>query len=232
MKDKQTAEKIAQIEKYFDRTLTPTAAGYQQLLHYIGLVPGLSKGIYGLEAMFQNASRSDFGIYQTPIQFAGYLKWLEEHISGIRSYLEIGVFSGGMAVVMKNFINCFAGENLRTVWLEVNLANIHPAAVQYLGDQLRICSSFDRGFIAEAQAAPFDMVFIDGDHEYKGVRADWENFGRTARIVVFHDIVEKFCPGVVRLWNELNTLPGWQSVTFVDSVGGHVGQGIGVLYKD
>jgi len=39
-----------------------------------------------------------------------------------------------------------------------------------------------------AAFGPFDAVLIDGDHRYAGVKADWENYGRMARIVAFHDI--------------------------------------------
>lgn len=35
---------------------------------------------------------------------------------------------------------------------------------------------------------PFDAAFIDADHEYRGVKKDWETYGPHARIVAFHDI--------------------------------------------
>jgi predicted O-methyltransferase YrrM len=35
---------------------------------------------------------------------------------------------------------------------------------------------------------PYDAVFIDGDHQLKGVTQDWENYGTDAAIVGFHDI--------------------------------------------
>jgi len=56
--------------------------------------------------------------------------------------------------------------------------------------------------------APFDLVFIDGDHTYDGARADWLNYGPLGKIVVFHDII-KPQPGerqelqVWRLWSEI-----------------------------
>lgn len=37
---------------------------------------------------------------------------------------------------------------------------------------------------------PFDLVFIDGDHRYQGVRTDFENYGHLGKTVVFHDIVQ------------------------------------------
>ena len=58
------------------------------------------------------------------------------------------------------------------------------------------------------QWAPFDLVFIDGDHRYEGVKTDWLNYGPMGKVVVFHDIVRhpepaKNSPEVHRLWSEI-----------------------------
>lgn len=53
---------------------------------------------------------------------------------------------------------------------------------------------------------PIDVLFIDGDHTYEGVKDDWENFSpfvKKGGWVVFHDCDET-SPGVVKLFDEIN----------------------------
>ena len=80
-----------------------------------------------------------------------------------------------------------------------------------------------------------DLLFIDGDHSYEGVRKDWEMYSPlvgTDGLIIFHDIVDhsKTHPGckVDRLWNELKREN--ETWDFVDSTGDQWG-GIGVLKK-
>jgi hypothetical protein len=75
--------------------------------------------------------------------------------------------------------------------------------------------------------APMDAVFIDGDHRYAGVRADWELARAVrARQVAFHDIVDsdwhvqcRCC--VDRLWRELKA--AHDTVQQADGTWGGVG---------
>jgi hypothetical protein len=55
------------------------------------------------------------------------------------------------------------------------------------------------------QTNKYDLILIDGDHNYDGVKQDSENTRNSANIQVFHDIVNDHCPGVVRYWKELKT---------------------------
>lgn len=56
---------------------------------------------------------------------------------------------------------------------------------------------------------PYDAALIDGDHRYRGVKADWLAYGPMARIVAFHDIAGEgqawrdLQVQVPKLWNEI-----------------------------
>lgn len=99
-------------------------------------------------------------------------------------------------------------------------------------------SRLPHNFQKATDAGTYDMVFIDGDHGYAGVKSDWENYGRLGRIVVFHDIDIDNKPGVDparlakygthTLWREIKD-SGRKSLEIIDP--DVRGWGIGVLWR-
>jgi predicted O-methyltransferase YrrM len=80
-----------------------------------------------------------------------------------------------------------------------------------------------------------DLLFIDGDHGYDGVRADFETYAPLVKpggLIAFHDVVPHLDPTcqVDRLWNQLRDV--YETREFVDSdydvQGGWAG--IGVIF--
>jgi hypothetical protein len=66
-----------------------------------------------------------------------------------------------------------------------------------------------------------DLLFIDGDHEYEGVRSDFVQYRDLVApggLIVFHDIVQDhgldfWSGGVPRLWREIREhFPYWEFV--------------------
>lgn len=63
-----------------------------------------------------------------------------------------------------------------------------------------------------------DLLFIDGNHTYEGVRADHEFYGPLTRhLIAFHDVHHgptKRCPGVNRYWDELTASNQYMTAVF------------------
>lgn len=76
-----------------------------------------------------------------------------------------------------------------------------------------------------------DLLFIDGDHTFEGVKKDWEMYSpmvRSGGMIVFHDVAGNYeDTQVKRLWDSIK--PGFEHYEHVHDRDGYYG--IGVLYK-
>jgi len=89
---------------------------------------------------------------------------------------------------------------------------------------------------AARELGPYDFMFIDGDHSYASVRADWDNYSpmlADGGVVAFHDILPRPGYGVSQLWDELTSVEGARYMTICQNavLPGNEGRcGIGLLY--
>jgi hypothetical protein len=73
-------------------------------------------------------------------------------------------------------------------------------------------------------------VFIDADHSYEGISTDYYNLGQYAKMVMFHDINDDRCPGVVKFWNEIKE--GKKYKEFKYQTNNENVHGIGILFNN
>ena len=116
--------------------------------------------------------------------------------NGVKSYLEIGSRFGK---VFDRIVNECGIKRAVSVDLpggkwgvpasERELKNIIRNLQSHIDAHLFLGDSKNPDIIAAVkELGPFDAVFIDGDHRYDGVKADWINYGNMGRLVGFHDI--------------------------------------------
>jgi predicted O-methyltransferase YrrM len=65
--------------------------------------------------------------------------------------------------------------------------------------------------------APFDLVLIDGNHDYKFVKKDFENYKSMISknsFIIFHDIKSNTFPGVSKFWKEISNSKQFKTKEF------------------
>ena len=146
----------------------------------VGLVPiPEAAATYEGEEDFINASQQ--GVIQLPREFARWLLLLAGHRP--KTYLEIGCFNGGTASIAAAYLQRFNAE-FRATTIDVWPGFIfHHLVRDLIPLRYAVCrTSFD--FAGEA----FDAVFIDGEHSFDWVWADYQNVGRAAKVCGLHDV--------------------------------------------
>ena len=139
-------------------------------------------------------------IWQYPNQFSKYLCLLKEQ--NINSYIEIGCRWGGTFVLTNEYLKMFNNIN-KSVAVDIIDSPVLTYCMSNNETQFIKMNSQSQEFIYYMKNNYFDLIFIDGDHSYNGVKSDYEISKNSGKIFVFHDIINDVCPGVVKFWNEL-----------------------------
>jgi cephalosporin hydroxylase len=153
-------------------------------------------------------------IQQIPDEIAPCIHEILKSGQPINAYLEIGVAAGGMTVLAKKFLN--PGQ---IVLVDNNRHPKHHVRPYILRDIIRkeiIGDSHAPGCVDAVMAVGlgYDVIIIDGDHTYAGVRADYENYVRFLNpggFLILHDsaLVEL---GIKQLFDELRAAGGLEFV--------------------
>jgi hypothetical protein len=139
-------------------------------------------------------------IWQYPNQFSKYLCLLEKQ--KISSYIEIGCRWGGTFVLTNEYLKRFNIMN-KSIAVDIIKSPVEEYCLNNNETEFKEINSQSDEFKKYMSDNYFDLIFIDGDHSYNGVKNDYEISKNSGKIFVFHDIVNAVCLGVVQFWNEL-----------------------------
>jgi Methyltransferase domain len=157
----------------------------------------------------------------------------------VRSYLEIGSFSGGSIEAVARYLP--AGSRIVSIdlpWKPQKQMRLAEVLGELKGrgyeTHLFLGNSTDRKMVHKAtKFGPYDAVFIDGNHTLPFVKSDWENYGALGRLVGFHDIAKDKPPhGAAAFWQELK--PRYRHAEFISEntkVRTDGAFGIGVVWR-
>jgi predicted O-methyltransferase YrrM len=183
-----------------------------------------------------------------PLQRRSEVARLVEVAAAVRpaAVCEVGAAGGGTAFLFAHA----ATPDATVVSVDITFGGARRAAVGRFArrGQTLICvegDSHDAATLAAVRDAlggrALDLLYLDGDHSYAGVAADFRMYAplvRTSGLVVFHDIVPDYrtrygvatrsdTGGVPQFWGELKAA-GFEVEEIVEDPG-QDGFGIGVL---
>lgn len=174
---------------------------------------------------------------QTPDEWL----WLVNEVGPVERFLEIGSYNGNSLLAAVSSGLMISGGIIRSIDLgnhntEHALRNVcrHLSGNGY-DAACRIANSASYESVKWAQQwAPYDLIFVDGDHSYDGVKQDWMLYGNMGAIIAFHDVCSNHEPGPVKLWNEIKN--GHRSAEKVADPRHQIiaigQQGIGIIWRD
>lgn len=174
----------------------------------------------------QYLNASDYGPIQIPTELADFLIYCIHKKPG--SFLEIGVMYGGFSVFCCAVLSKFHPDFKYTcVDIEDNFRDWN-----YFSSILPLEKAIPKTS-ADFINSKFDVVYIDADHSYHGMKKDFVNVGRYAKICAFHDInaaeYDYLDGGTRRCWNDIK-LSYCQSATIIEI--SHIAEewmGIGII---
>lgn len=127
-----------------------------------------------------------------------------------------GDFGGAYADCRSELYHAFAHDN-QSMHLLLADSHLHET-------QQRVADCFDGQGI--------DFAFIDGDHTYEGVKADFHDYGKMVRpggIIAFHDILYRKDQPTIRvdkLWDELTRQYDCEALIGPEGSGKKIGIGV------
>lgn len=197
----QTANSIKNLVTIIRKTpfekLTDTSYLENVLLLELGLN---DVNLYEFPSHLSQYYGKGFKAWEYPVQFAKFLVSLSN--LSLNNYLEINVGRGTFIIVseyLKRFnpnIKTYAINPQYSLMMDIYTNDINPDA------ELILDFNTSKRFL-DISATEWDIAFIDGDRTFEGITSQYNLIKNNSNILIFQDIINDACPGVVSLWNIL-----------------------------
>lgn len=174
-------------------------------------------------------------IWQYPNQFSRYLNLLNKFKKNINSYLEIGCRNGGTFALTCEYLSPLSKAVAVDIIDATETIKAYTEETEWA--QYKKIDSHSEEFYSFMDDNFFDLILIDGDHSYEGVKQDAEATRIQSNIQVYHDINSDVCPGVKKYWEEIKNTKAveynfYEFIDQYDSVAGnYLGIGVAVRKK-
>ena len=166
--------------------------------------------------VFGGRYEGGYNLQQVPSEITDLLYVLMNDGKKLNNFLEIGCAAGGNTRVFNDFFNF---ENI--VLVDNNMHEKHGLRgdnlngikySEYIGDS----QTADANDFIKQTGLLFDVMIIDADHSYEGVKNDYFNYREflaDGGYLIFHDT--KACSGVLEFFEELKSISGGEGLELI-----------------
>ena len=184
----------------------------RQQIRSVGLTPDRrGSRLFGVEAGRIKRTATN-GIFQDPHQLSDALIHLGRAPTRISTYLEVGVWTAWTNALVSAYLSrlsrgqygfrgyaCDRWDRYITKDTRKLLGALNVSVVMRNDEEYKKVL---------AESAPISLCFIDADHNYRGVRIDYEELAPRCRSMMFHDVIDfdtltREGGGVPIFWSEL-----------------------------
>jgi len=134
-----------------------------------------------------------------------FVLWELTYESNAQNVLEIGVRQGQSSRAILSALN----EKKSGILTSIDIKDRRSRLTNDFADNWNfiVGDSTKQETLDKVNGIEYDMLLIDGDHSYDGVKKDYEMYAPLVKkggFLLLHDVCNKNC-GVPQFWNELSS---------------------------
>lgn len=187
-----------------------TPQNLEELVWEMGVGPETDCNLYYPDHMSEKYG--GVHAFQLPCQLADFLHhlYVRKDEMRVKSYLELGVYKGGLFYIMDSFFRAINPDFEGSVAVDIANRMFEFKNYQKRFKTVEYVNSHTLHYQPEKV---FDLIFVDDDHKYDHIVKLFPKYKPFARYMAFHDIDNPvFGSGVEQFWGENKyKYPHWET---------------------